>query len=299
MNIKLPAFVFYHSNCNDGIAAAWTIYNQVINERKQPSHMFKPFPIQYGDPFPMRFDAMRGWHIYCVDFCFDTATLRQLAAVAQSITIIDHHITAKDKVAEFNRKYYGFTEFDFIFDVDRSGAGLTWDTLNPGKARPPLIDHIEDRDLWKFELEGTRAIHASLLLTPRTIAQFDKAMRAPLWPLIAAGEPIVESQDMDIETIIQMTTRTLNIGGWQVPVANSALYMSEIGNRLANRPGVAFGAVYYDARSGRKYSLRSVGNFNVAEIASNYGGGGHKNAAGFMVPHGHFLGGKQSEDQNN
>jgi nanoRNase/pAp phosphatase (c-di-AMP/oligoRNAs hydrolase) len=29
------------------------------------------------------------------------------------------------------------------------------------------------------------------------------------------------------------------------------------------------------------YSLRSIGDFDVSELAKRYGGGGHKNSAGF------------------
>lgn len=46
-----------------------------------------------------------------------------------------------------------------------------------------------------------------------------------------------------------------------------------------------FAATYFVNDKGERiYSLRSTGDFDVAEIAKKYGGGGHKNAAGFKVP---------------
>jgi nanoRNase/pAp phosphatase (c-di-AMP/oligoRNAs hydrolase) len=48
-----------------------------------------------------------------------------------------------------------------------------------------------------------------------------------------------------------------------------------------------FGGTYYDTATHREFSLRSLGDFDVSEIAKEFGGGGHKNAAGFKVPRSH------------
>jgi hypothetical protein len=45
-----------------------------------------------------------------------------------------------------------------------------------------------------------------------------------------------------------------------------------------------FAMGWYQRGDGRyAYSLRSRGDFDVSELAKKYGGGGHKNAAGFLV----------------
>jgi len=46
--------------------------------------------------------------------------------------------------------------------MERSGTGLAWDYFYPlatGSARPPLINMVEDRDLWRFQYEGSRRLH--------------------------------------------------------------------------------------------------------------------------------------------
>jgi nanoRNase/pAp phosphatase (c-di-AMP/oligoRNAs hydrolase) len=48
-------------------------------------------------------------------------------------------------------------------------------------------------------------------------------------------------------------------------------------------PGI-YGKEPPDCVGLRIFSLRSVGDFDVSAIAKIYGGGGHKNAAGFTVP---------------
>src|SRR6185503_5178352 len=37
----------------------------------------------------------------------------------------------------------------FLFDMQRSGAGITWDWFSRGALRPSFINFCEDRDLWR------------------------------------------------------------------------------------------------------------------------------------------------------
>jgi hypothetical protein len=69
----------------------------------------------------------------------------------------------------------------------------------------------------------------------------------------------------------------------------STLFASELGNRLAEQSG-SFGLVWQLGADGEaKVSLRAADKINVAEIAANYGGGGHPNAAGFRLPLARFV----------
>ncbi len=72
-------------------------------------------------------------------------------------------------------------------------------------------------------------------------------------------------------------------GDYEVPVVNATVLFSDIAGELAK--GKPFGACYFDRADGkRQWSLRSSPDgVDVSEIAKLYGGGGHKNAAGFEV----------------
>jgi len=59
-------------------------------------------------------------------------------------------------------------------------------------------------------------------------------------------------------------------------------FASEAGNVLAHRCNGA-ACVWYSDGHELKISLRSVPDVDVSEIASAFGGGGHKNAAGFRA----------------
>ena len=76
--------------------------------------------------------------------------------------------------------------------------------------------------------------------------------------------------------------------GTQVPVirTNKHYLISDTCNRLCQKyPEHPFAANCYSQKSPKmeKWSLRSIGEFDVSLLATQFGGGGHKNAAGFTV----------------
>jgi nanoRNase/pAp phosphatase (c-di-AMP/oligoRNAs hydrolase) len=74
-----------------------------------------------------------------------------------------------------------------------------------------------------------------------------------------------------------------NIAGYDVPVVNcTRAIVSELVGELAE--GYPFAAGYSDKGNRRSWSLRSAQDgADVAKIAQRFGGGGHRNAAGFVT----------------
>jgi nanoRNase/pAp phosphatase (c-di-AMP/oligoRNAs hydrolase) len=72
---------------------------------------------------------------------------------------------------------------------------------------------------------------------------------------------------------------------YDVPVVNVAdRTLSDTLNELCRLHPKASFAVGWNQLSNLMfvYSLRSIGNFDVSAFAKKYGGGGHKNASGFI-----------------
>lgn len=84
-----------------------------------------------------------------------------------------------------------------------------------------------------------------------------------------------------------------------VPVACLPYTLSsDAGHMMAK--GEPFAACYWDTPEGRCFSLRSAEDgMDVSEIAKDYGGGGHKHAAGFRVPFHCVIEGETSVVQKN
>jgi len=63
------------------------------------------------------------------------------------------------------------------------------------------------------------------------------------------------------------------------------MYSSELGHMIVDETDADFGVCYTQTEPGQyKFSLRSNNNkVDVSMIAAQFGGGGHRNAAGFEI----------------
>ena len=163
--------------------------------------------------------------------------------------------------------------------------------------KPPLLlEHIQDRDLWKFKLANTREIQANLFSYDYDFELWDKLMHADqveLLKMTVAGAAIERKHHKDIAELVKVTKYYRSIGPYVVPVASLPyVFSSDAGSLMAKEyeSGRYFAACYWDTPDGRTFSLRSTEHgLDVSLIAAHYSGGGHKNAAGFSVPRNHPL----------
>lgn len=283
----------YHSNCADGFGAAWVV-----------RRFFKGdvdfVAAQYGQEPPEVTDR----DVIMVDFSYKRPVLDDMAKAAKSVLILDHHKTAAEDLAGLHTAPTAGAWMHAIaggplsvnvrvvslFDMDRSGAGIAWDYFFPTERRPKLIDHIEDRDLWRFKLNGTRQIQSSVVSHPFDFEIWDHLIEQAenehgRDKLFAEGNAIDRKLQQDIAAILAKPPRRMVLGGVDVPVVNApAMWASDMAGKMAETE--PFAAIYFDMPEGRVFSLRSRGGggMDVSAIAKGYGGGGHKNAAGFQMP---------------
>lgn len=271
----------YHGNCADGFGAAW-----VVNRFFKGEVDF--YPGFYGKEPP----DVTGREVIMVDFSYKRPVLEKMAESAQMILILDHHKTAAEDLAGYRSPIWGPQAMSegiwALFDMNRSGAGLAWDFFFMDAPRPRLIDHIEDRDLWRFNLPGSAELHVAVMSYPLDFSMWDgwtlEDARG-LEALCTEGTAINRKLRQDVAHILGVATRPMVIGGVEVPVANMPYMMaSEAAGDMAET--APFAATYYDGADARHFSLRSRGEagMDVSAIAKVYGGGGHRNAAGFQVP---------------
>ncbi len=285
----------YHGNCADGFGAAWAV-------RAALGDAVEFWPGVYQDHPP----TVSGCDVIMVDFSYKRHVIDAIFHHARSLLILDHHKSAAEDLdgiqAPFGPGWQrhldnvyqddceGCSQPYALFDMNRSGAGIAWDFFHADKPRPALIDHIEDRDLWRFKLDGTREIQAAVFSYPYDFEVWDRLMAMPVGELRAEGVAIERKHHKDIAELVDVCQREMEIGGLVMPVANLPYTLtSDAGHLMASRSGGA-AACYWDTPDGRVFSLRSIdGGPDVSEIAKQYGGGGHRNTAGFRVPRDHEL----------
>ena len=273
--------VLYHANCNDGSAAA------MIADRyfKGPHVEGGPvdfIPVQYGESPP---DGLDGKDVYILDFSYKRDVLLDLAERALTVVVLDHHKTAQEDLSNH------MPENVFVlFDMKKSGAMLAWEYFFPGAPVPILIQHVQDRDLWKKQMEGTDEIALALGLYPdwRDWSVYLDDCR----PLIEQGKTLMRFKRQMIKRILAIKPDVCIPffgSNRKVPVFNvqGFLISDLLHEALAVYGDAEFAVAYFDLPDKRVYSLRSRtgSDVDVSAIAKKFGGGGHRHAAGFSLQH--------------
>jgi len=291
----IPDLCIYHGNCDDGFGAAWAIWKRWGNGVTYE-------PGVYGKPLP----DVAGKHVLFVDFSAKRDVIDAMAQVAKSIVIIDHHKTAEADLEPFKVALCGGAKFcpndldgmfrDMAelerppvlawFDMEQSGAVMAWKFAHLTHV-PMFLKFIEDRDLWRFTYGGeeTKQFSASLRTYPMDFKKWDLLSVDPEI-LVLEGEAILRAHNANIKKFMNdcyMDT----IDGHLVPVVNVPYhYASDMAHALLTRfPGSPFTACWFQRGDGMiQYSLRSEDSrLDVSEIAKKFGGGGHRNAAGYQI----------------
>lgn len=160
---------------------------------------------------------------------------------------------------------------------------LAWEYWHPTEPAPDLIRYVQDRDLWQHELPYTEEIYMALREYPREFAVWHQLATMPdfMERLAEEGSPLTARKREEVR-VHAAAHHWEKIGGYKVPVVEADRYYSDIANLLCRwYPESPFAACYrFDENGTKKWDLRSLG-FDVSAIAQMYGGGGHRNAAGF------------------
>ena len=263
--VNMTTVVLYHAVCYDGFGSAWVAHKALGDNATY-------IAVQHGEPVP---DLPSGARIYIIDFAYDRKTIQGLIDAGHELTILDHHQTAQAALEGLSCAE---------FDMNRSGAMMAWDHFFPGEEPPVLIKWIQDRDLWRWEIPGSKAASAALRAYEFDFDIWDKLAANPD-ELLAGGKVALALTDQTVDMICKQA-QIGNLGDYEIPIVNATCHWSEVGNQLCHLyPDHPFSASYHFLANGEsKWSLRSVGEFDVSEVAKRFGGGGHKNAAGFNLP---------------
>ena len=262
--------VIYHGNCSDGFGAAVSAYQKFGESADY-------FPAIYNQPYPPDID---GKTVYILDFSYDYDTMLEIASKAYNVIVLDHHDTAMQTLN-------GLITSGIVggeFDLSQSGAMMAWKYFNPGVEPPDLIKCIQDRDLWRFEIESTKAVSLALSSYPQDINIWRKFLEPDgFQKLLNEGHAVLRYADEKTQDAVK-TAYEVEFGGYMVMCANVPWFMaSDVGHELSkDRP---FSITYYRDGDDVVVSLRAQRGspIHVGEIAKNFNGGDHPGAAGFRL----------------
>ena len=280
--------IYSHGSCPDGFVAA------MIAKRRYPEA--EVIFLDHGANHTENLKKAEGKRVLMLDFSLRTrAENDALMSSCASFVILDHHKSAREVLEGASYA---------VFDMKRSGAGLAWDYLF-GKdsldwhqgdytERPWYVDYVEDRDLWNWKLPMSRSICAYLGTLPFEFEAWSGLDNVAPLEIDRLGQGALAHINHYVREATKQT-QWGQLDGNFVGVLNVPyLNCSEVGNEIAKTAAMmgdglcdktgGYSMTWFERGDGiTQFSLRSVGDFDVSAVAKKYGGGGHKNAAGFQM----------------
>lgn len=278
--------VIYHKSCSDGFCAAFCLYK--YRKMMGLANDVVYIPRNYMDSVP----EVDGKNVLVLDFSFKREKCIELMNKTNKFLLLDHHKTAMDDLSELidpNGKIY--------FDMDRSGAMLAWDYCFPGVDAPELVKLVQDRDLWKWELEDSKEFSYIFMDVPFIFEEYEKYLdQSVILESKRNGKIIREYVDRCVRSDANHSVCCTFLG-YHVRALNCTRYISEVGNEMVGmkwkmyksesdlEEPVDFAVLWRYDQIKHKYvfSLRGNGRVDTSLISQTFGGGGHRNASGFVL----------------
>ena len=276
--------VIYHKSCSDGFCAAFCLYK--YRKMKGELRDIVYIPRNYTDSIP----DVAGKNVLVLDFSFKKEICIEMMKKANKFLLLDHHKTAMDELNELscpNGKIY--------FDMDKSGAMLAWEYCFPGVEAPELVKLVQDRDLWRWELEDSKEFSYIFMDVPFIFEEYEKYLdHNVILETKKNGKIIREYVDRCVKSDARRSVCCTFLG-YHVRALNCTRYISEVGNEMVNMmweresgelgESVDFAVLWRYDQIKHKYvfSLRGNGRVDTSFVSQTFGGGGHPNASGFVL----------------
>ena len=295
-----------HSDCPDGIAAAW------VASKVYPSARLIPFDYnQWKAGSLPDLDGVN--HLIIVDFSFPRHVLQDWAKGGITVELLDHHKGGlKDlglDLEQLSQRIFipgsknSERNLSIVFENQESGATLAWKHFFGHQPMPAFLSYVKDRDLWLKSLPSTDEVYeamanARFLISKEAessgvsrykalFAYFDQLAILSQEDLIEKniklGSELLNEKQLKIQQIAVRSVFKRHQGVLAITIelySHEARFLSDLGNYLCilhEGLGVKFAALQ---TSQGHWELRSLKGFDCLAIAQQYGGGGHREACG-------------------
>lgn len=293
-------YVLGHAD-SDGRYAMWCAYRHFKNTPLAQN--VELHEVQYGQPVPLDASALtKNDTVFILDFSYKADVLTQMAQLVGKLVVLDHHKGAANELLGLHENLQSFGDVLIHFDMSKSGALLAWEYFNPGTEAPYPCLLVNDRDMWSFQYgDETRSLECY-------IRAFGRPSSMQWWDKLHNED---NEQEEDSEYFLHVMQKGFvcleyergvlgkfvrNPRNWKIiPVRvgdqtyKAAVYEgmgvlhSELAEKFYTTKDVDF-TLEWRRKEHEKlvFSLRSP-TMDVSELARQYGGNGHKAAAGFSM----------------
>lgn len=286
--------IAYHAHCIDGFTSAWACWRGLLGTTSILADNIELMEMSYGELIGVKANAHMYKRIYFVDFSIPIDTLLCVSSVTE-VVILDHHKTAFEMYADWLDISGSLSAFSItkdsvriIMDMNECGASLVWKHFFTPAPLPMLIHYVRDYDLWRFELLTAKGVNKYLRVQEKTVTNWNYlesrfSLQNGLRAIRDLGVAMQLYHDSIVQDLVTQSEPCVLDGDQGLCVNCSSQFASDVGHELATKSGT-YGATWQQEPNGKvKWSVRSNGIYDVAAIAAKFGGGGHKNAAGFVL----------------
>jgi len=284
---------FYHRDM-DGICAAAIVYNaSFLCQDGITLETPGMISIDYKDTLDLK-TIQPNEKIWIVDFSFKPEVMEELLKITQDITWIDHHKTAME--------YKYSQELKGIRDNNFSGCELTWKYIHPTKTMPRIVEMSGRYDVWDFSKYGDELneLQAGIRLFEHNPENnnWEKWLnnkREEVNEIFGGGEGILvdglelllnegtvalKYRNNQYTSLIKAWSFFVDFEGYKAVCCNVGSTSSQLFDSVKEDYDLMIPFVF----DGKQWtvSLYTKKDIDCSEIAKKYGGGGHKQAAGFQ-----------------
>lgn len=276
--------VFHHNDLDGRCAGAVVAW--FTRERNQEDY----FEVDYIKPLPLEVIQPKET-VYLVDYSFKADTAWQLDEILKKtsdVVWIDHHTSSLNLLQMSGSERY--RDVQGLREDGISGAALTWMwfTKCSLEETPFSVQLVSDYDCWKnnlgpdttnFKLGIDAMKHDALDSIWKSLFAHPQAADIYTMVIISNGQTIKTYVDQDNAAYCKEWGYESEIAGYPCFVINRKSNSWIFGEKYKQYPVVVVWAF-----NGTKYSYSlysSDKNVDCSKIAEQYGGGGHKGAAGF------------------
>jgi hypothetical protein len=287
-------YVFFHYPCNDGELA------RSIWEHFEPNSKFYKWEhSNHQNEINIINNLPDDSNIVFLDL---TPHIEELSSKHNYI-IIDHHMNAiqtlldlKLDIPNYNIQLFG--QKGFPEKNNLSGCMLVWGYFTKDKY-PSVVFHVGNKDVWNFSDPNTEAYcigfnyylnnENNKILFMKNLLIYNKDDE-----IIQAGNYLINSykeqaktyfKDYKIDIFNYNNNNNINnINILDIRCSENILYKYLIEYTIDNFEDIDVLRILHTEKDNKKvYSLRSISDVDVSEIARYFGGNGHKKAAGYFI----------------
>lgn len=273
-------YIFYHANCFDGFTSAYVAYLKFGSGAQY-------IPVAHGEPYP-NISYTKEDEVYILDFAFDRQELLRIKEKVRFLQVIDHHKTAAEKLSDLTFCH---------FDMNYSGALLTWNYFFPDDTPPLLIKYISDRDLWQFVLPFSKEISAYIAAFPKTFESWGNVrynIENHNSNCVSQGELLLQQHQLTVEELVKYGVR---YKWYKTTIKKYLFFPTKVLLPTLNVPkqygsdccdylikqGHDMAVYWLEENNKLHFGIRAKKGFDSTLVSSAYGGGGHAVASGWQV----------------